>query len=57
MLEDYGVECDPIPSYHQQVDPVEQVNKTLKVFISMYVKSNHREWDMQLIVRPSRPLE
>ena len=48
MLEEYGVEYAPIPPYHQQANPVERVNKTLKVLISMYLKSNHREWDVHI---------
>ena len=46
MLEDYSIEYAPIPPYHQQADPVKRVNKTLKALISMYVKSDHHEWDV-----------
>ena len=44
----YGVEHSPIPPYHAEADPVERSNKTLKTLISMYVKNDHRDWDLHI---------
>ena len=48
MLDRYGVQHAPIPAYHAQADPVERANGTLKTLISMYVKEDHREWDVHI---------
>ena len=48
MLDRHGVQHTPIPPYHAQADPVERANGTLKTLISMYVKADHREWDVHI---------
>lgn len=34
--------------YHPQANPVERVNRTLKIMLSSYVQENHRQWDKVL---------
>ena len=44
----YGVDHSPIPPYHAEADTVVRSNKTLKTLISMYVKNDHRDWDLHI---------
>ena len=48
IFDQYGVQHAPIPPYHAQADPVERANGTLKTLISMYMKADHREWDVYI---------
>lgn len=34
--------------YHPQNNPTERVNRVIKTMLSMYVKENHRQWDVYL---------
>ena len=47
-LKAYGVKHSHIPPYYAQADPVERCNKTLKTLISIYVREDHREWDVHI---------
>ena len=38
----------PVLPYHAQADPVKRCYKTLKTLISMYVREDHREWDVHI---------
>ena len=48
ILEAHSIKHAPIPHYHAQADPMERVNRSLKVLISMYVQADHLEWDAHL---------
>ncbi|KAL7304725.1 hypothetical protein TKK_0002964 [Trichogramma kaykai] len=45
MLNGYGIKKATTPPYHPQSNPVERSNRTLKMIIKMYVKTDHRTWD------------
>lgn len=35
-------------NYHPRANPTERQNRTLKTMIAMYVKDNHRSWDVEI---------
>ncbi|KAL7301930.1 hypothetical protein TKK_0005523 [Trichogramma kaykai] len=43
-----GIIQTTIAPYHEQANPVERVNRTIKTMISIYVKNNHKLWDVYL---------
>ena len=47
-LKELGVTQTLIAPYHAQANPVERVNRTLKTMISIFVKNDHRDWDVHL---------
>lgn len=34
-----------ISPFHPQANPIERVNRTLKIMLSSYVQDNHHLWD------------
>ena len=42
------MEHSPIPPYHAAANPVERSKQTLKTLISIYVKNDHRDWDLHI---------
>ena len=47
-LTQYGIIQTTIPPYHAQANPVERVNRTLKSMIATFLKSGHKDWDLQI---------
>ena len=47
-LKELGVIQTCIAPYHAQANPTERVNRTLKTMMSIFVKGDHRNWDIHL---------
>lgn len=48
LIKSYGIVHQRTPKYSPQCNPVERLNRTLKVMIACYVNENHRKWDVNL---------
>ena len=48
-LEEYGVTHVTTPPYHPQANLVERSYRVLKTMISMFVKTDHRDWNVHLV--------
>uniref|UniRef100_A0A6V7JG03 RNA-directed DNA polymerase n=1 Tax=Bracon brevicornis TaxID=1563983 RepID=A0A6V7JG03_9HYME len=48
LIEATGMKHMTSPKYHPQVNPVERVNRVLKMMLRAFMKSDHREWDIHL---------
>ena len=48
ILEAYGVTRVTTPPYHPHANRVERSNRTLKIMIATFVKTDHRSWDKHL---------
>lgn len=49
LCESYGTKILFTSPYHPQANPVERVNRNLKIMLSSYVQDNHRSWDKVLV--------
>ena len=47
-LNELGVIQTTIAPYHAQGNPTERVNRTLKTMMAIFVKEDHRNWDIHL---------
>ncbi|KAL7293051.1 hypothetical protein TKK_0013495 [Trichogramma kaykai] len=48
VLQEYGVKHVTTAPYNPQSNAVERSNKTLKTMISIFVKNDHRDWDLHV---------
>lgn len=48
LCENYKVKILFTSPYHPQANPVERINRNLKIMLSSYVRDNHRTWDKLL---------
>ncbi|CAB0045187.1 unnamed protein product [Trichogramma brassicae] len=48
VLQEYEVKHVTTAPYHPQSNAVERSNKTLKTMISIFVKNDHRDWDLHV---------
>lgn len=48
VLEIYGIQQITTSTYYSQANPIERTNRTLKTMIAIYVKNDHRDWDLHL---------
>ena len=44
FLNDNAIKHECTPSYHPQANPVERVNRDIKIMISLFISENHKEW-------------
>lgn len=48
LTDEFGIERMTTPPYHAQANPVERVNRNLKIMIASYISADHREWDLRI---------